>query len=122
VGVLIESDLCVLEALDTIVIEARGTLDVFLAQRFLDAAVHCVESNRDTRLDCASLERIDASGLQVLLALRKALTLGAHRLELVNVSPNVAAYLALAGSEQLLRAEPEEARLPSAAQPERATP
>jgi anti-anti-sigma factor len=90
------------ESPDSVTIELRGTLDVFLAARFADAAVHCVARNLDTVLDCSALERLDASALQVLLALQHALSAKAHRLELSKVTPTVASYLAIAGFVGLL--------------------
>jgi len=96
-----DSDIRVIEAPDSVAIELRGTLDVFLAQRFAEAALHCVESGLCTTLDCSALERMDASALQIVLALRNALRAKAQVLRVANVPANVAAYLELAGVREL---------------------
>jgi anti-anti-sigma factor len=103
VGASNDSDLRVHQAPDSRLMEVRDSLDVFRAQSFADAALHCVDARLDTTLDCAALERIDASALQVLCALRKALRATSRELSLVNVPESVASYLEIAGFGELVR-------------------
>jgi anti-anti-sigma factor len=107
------SELSVREAGGLMAIDASGTLDVFLAPRLADAALHCAETGLDTVLDCSALERLDASCLQILLGLNKALRASERSLTLRAVPPSVKTYLELAGARMLTL---EEAR--AAAEPD----
>ena len=95
------SELSVREAGGAMTIDASGTLDVFLAPRLADAALHCAETGLDTVLDCTALERLDASCLQILLVLDKTLRANQRVLKLRAVPQAVKTYLELAGVRAL---------------------
>jgi anti-anti-sigma factor len=86
-------------------IQVEGTLDVFFAQRFADVALECLDARLDTVVRCQALERMDASALQVLLALRKGLAEGGQSLWFADVSAKVRAYLEIAGLDDIDPAE-----------------
>jgi ABC-type transporter Mla MlaB component len=86
----------------------HGTIDVFLARELLDHARRAFAGAGDVRIDCAALERLDTSALQILLALQRELQEQGRRLELRAVNDQVGAFLAFGGAERLLlQAEPE---------------
>jgi anti-anti-sigma factor len=78
-------------------IHAQGTLDVFLAHRLAEVALECLDAGLDTVVRCETLERMDASALQVLVALRRDLAGNGHGLWFTDVSANVREYLGIAG-------------------------
>jgi anti-anti-sigma regulatory factor len=86
----------------------HGTIDVFLAGELLEHARRAFAAAGDVRIDCAALERLDTSALQILLALQRELEEHGRRLELRAVSDQVGAFFVLGGAERLLpQAEPE---------------
>jgi anti-anti-sigma factor len=82
-------------------IHVQGTLDVFLAHRFADVALECLDAELDTVVRCEALERMDASALQVLVALRKGLAQKGHWLWFADVSAKVREYLEIAGLDDI---------------------
>jgi anti-anti-sigma factor len=78
-------------------IQIQGTLDVFLAHSLVEVALECLDADLDTVVRCETLERMDASALQVLLSLRKDLAGRGHWLWFSDVSAKVREYLAFAG-------------------------
>jgi anti-anti-sigma factor len=92
-----ESLVCASRSLDHMNIQAQGTLDVFLAHRLAEVALECLDAGLDTVVRCETLERMDASALQVLVALRRDLAGKGHELWFTDVSANVREYLGIAG-------------------------
>jgi anti-anti-sigma factor len=82
-------------------IQVDGTLDVFFARRFLDVALECLDAGLDTVVRCQALERMDASALQVLVALRKGLAGQGQSLWFSDVSAKVREYLQIAGLDDI---------------------
>jgi anti-anti-sigma factor len=88
---------CASRSDDRMNIQIQGTLDVFLAHRLAEVALECLDAGLDTVVRCETLERMDASALQVLVALRKDLAGRGQWLWFSDVSAKVREYLALAG-------------------------
>jgi anti-anti-sigma factor len=54
-------------------LELRGDVNVFLASQLHEEAVRLAESGQDVLVDCEQVESVDASALQILVALQEAL-------------------------------------------------
>jgi anti-anti-sigma factor len=93
-------------------IELSGTIDVFLARQLLDAATGAVSAEGDVVVDCARLDRLDTSALQVLLALERQLAGQGRRILLRGVGEPVRALFGFAGVEHLLVAQNSEFETP----------
>lgn len=63
----------------------RGRLTVADAGEFHRAAVALASAGQDVTVDCAEVERLDASALQILLALWREVERGGHHCDIVNV-------------------------------------
>src|SRR5688572_6099496 len=88
---------CASRSHDRMNIQTQGTLDVFLAHRLVEVALECLDADLDTVVCCETLERMDASALQVLLSLRRDLAGRGHWLWFSDVSAKVREFLAFAG-------------------------
>jgi anti-anti-sigma factor len=76
-----------------------GALDVARVRVLLDAARSCAAGRAPVAIECSSVERLDAAGLQVMLALAKKLRSLNLEARLHNPSDAVTAALRLAGLE-----------------------
>lgn len=74
------------------------------------AAVEAVASGQNVEVRLEGLEYLDATALQVLLALRKQLAVGGKTLELSKVSDGLRKWFVLAGAEESLFAPIAEAK------------
>jgi ABC-type transporter Mla MlaB component len=106
-------------------IELSGTIDVFLARELLDAAKRAALATGDVAVDCAKLERLDTSALQVLLALERTLGAQGRRTDVQGASDAVRAFFDFSGAGRMLldpKPSPRTAALeaPTVAQPETA--
>jgi anti-anti-sigma regulatory factor len=80
----------------------RGRVTVEHARLLHERAVELRLAAGPVAVDCADVERLDASALQVLLALRVALLAAGRHLVLEHVPAALDATLRLAGAEALL--------------------
>lgn len=85
-----------------------GVLDVASALDLQRALLPLAEPNTDLRLGCAAASELDASAVQLLLALERALVRGGGSLCLEEVSPEVRAALTRAGVARLIATSDEE--------------
>ncbi len=90
---------------EEIVLEWGGAVDVSRARELLDQARACVADSRDLVVQCDALERIDASGLQILLVLKRAVEAAGGHFRLGGLSAPVTASLARAGASALTATE-----------------
>lgn len=90
---------------EEIVLEWGGVVDVSRARELLDHAKACLVDSRDVVVRCDALERIDASGLQILLAMRCAVEASGGRLRLAGLPAPIAASLLRAGASALAATE-----------------
>lgn len=80
-----------------------GAIDLFTAGELCESARACARLGLDVEVDCSSLENLDASALQILLALHRRLQQeGQSRLKMTGLSERVATYLGQAGALTLL--------------------
>jgi anti-anti-sigma factor len=84
----------------------RSFLFVTDASRLHDLATSLVEQGGDVAVDCAALEAVDTSVVQVLLALGRALEARGGRLRFTASSPVLDRLLALTGLEGAFTMEP----------------
>lgn len=83
-------------------IAVRGGMDIANARRLLDVLRQVPDANVDTVVDLAGVERIDASGLQILVALQAAMRRRGHSLRLLRAPEIARRALARAGLEGTL--------------------
>ena len=107
----------------------QGVVDLFAVSTLRDLLSREVGRGRALFIECKELERIDASVLQLLLALERAVRERGTELALRDVPDNVSRYLDIAGADVLLsrrsRSDPGAAlneRTLAAAPDERAAP
>jgi anti-anti-sigma factor len=77
-------------------------MDIGSARRLLDVLRQVPDANADAVLDLAGVERIDASGLQILLALQAAMRRRGCSLRLLRAPEIARRALARAGLEGTL--------------------
>lgn len=76
----------------------RGRVTVSAAGRLHRAALELVERPGRATVDCSELTQLDASALQILMCLDRALAARGNRGALTGLPPAVAADLALLGA------------------------
>lgn len=81
----------------------RGTAGIAEAAGLQDAALEAAASGNAVTVSLAEAERLDASALQVLLALRASLAANRVEMRWDGCTAQVAEYLALAGVEVAAR-------------------
>jgi anti-anti-sigma factor len=79
------------------VLHLQGTVDVFLAEEFRQAALQLIAQGEDVVVDCERVEHLDTSALQILLILQEELRGKGKRLQLGGISAPVRALLRQAG-------------------------
>lgn len=79
-----------------------GAVDVARVRELLDAARSCAAGRSRVVIECSAVERLDAAGLQVLLALAKKLQSVNFDVRLRSPSEAVLAAVRLAGVESEL--------------------
>lgn len=95
-------------------LKLSGTIDLFAASELWDSARACARLGLEVEVDCSSLESLDASAVQILLALRRHLQKEGHAsLKLTQLSERVATHLGHAGAWSLLDSTPGPAGLVS---------
>jgi len=83
-------------------IELSGTIDVFLARDLLNAAKGAAGATGDVTVDCAKLDRLDTSALQVLLALEQTLRAQGRSTDVRGANDAVRAFFGFSGAARLL--------------------
>jgi anti-anti-sigma regulatory factor len=71
-----------------------------------ESAIEAWRQGMDVKVSLESLEHLDASALQILIALAASLQRDAHRLELANPPAALERWFSLAGATALLRPAP----------------
>ena len=90
---------------EEIVVEWAGAADVSRARELFEQARACVAASHDVVVQCDALERIDASALQILLALQRAIETSGGRFRLAGLPPPITASLSRAGAHALSATE-----------------
>ncbi|MFN8548714.1 MAG: STAS domain-containing protein [Candidatus Eisenbacteria bacterium] len=85
-----------------------GVLDVASALELQRALIPLAEKDSALRLRCGAVSEVDASAVQLLIALERALLRGGGSLCLEEVSPEVRAALTRAGVARLIATGEEE--------------
>jgi ABC-type transporter Mla MlaB component len=85
-------------------LELEGALSVGVACAVKEAACQRLRGAGDVAVSCARLEQIDASAVQILLALKRELAEDGRALALQEVPPGLRPVFALAGLLPLARA------------------
>jgi len=75
------------------------------ADEFQQAALAVVQNNSDVTLNLANLEHLDASALQILLALDREQRSREREFEVTHLSPSLRQWFGYAGAEDLLNPE-----------------
>lgn len=110
------TDLPAIDATDAeLRLPLRGTVGVALAPALRARALELAEDARDVTVACDEVEHLDATALQLLVALRRAVEARGGRFALAGVPDAVRHYLTLAGLGGLATAHP---TAPSPIQPE----
>lgn len=84
----------------------QGTINLFHAAALHAAALEVLAGHGDVRVECAEVEHLDSSALQVLLALAAALRAEGRALRLQDVPAGVQRYLRLSALDAPLAAAP----------------
>lgn len=84
------------------VLALDGAVDVSAARRIREAARSCANSEGDVTVACAGLERLDAAGVQVLLALKKRLEGAGRAMHIDDVPERVFGLLLVTGAGHAL--------------------
>ena len=84
----------------------RGTVGVAAAPELRARALELAEDARDVTVACDEVEHLDATALQLLVALRRAVEARGGHFALSGVPDAVRHYLALAGLSGLATAHP----------------
>lgn len=93
-----EADILTVEATDAeLRLALRGTVGVALAPALRARALELAEDQRDVTVACDAVEHLDATALQLLIALRRAVEARGGRFTLAGVPDAVRHYLTLAG-------------------------
>lgn len=80
----------------------HGEVNIFAASQLHQEAVRLVESGQDVRVCCEHVDSLDASALQILVALSNALASQGKALQLSGVSQELLGTIRLAGLAQRL--------------------
>lgn len=83
-----------IEHTDSVILQLHGTIDVFVAADLYAVAKQLAVMGKDVNVTCASTEGLDASAVQILLALQADLNRKGKRLVMTDVSPSVEKWLA----------------------------
>lgn len=89
-------------AMEPRTMKLEGSVDVSTSQGLLALARERARSPGDVVVDCEGLQRLDAAGVQVLLALKSALEAEGYALRMTAVPDAVFALLLLTGAGEAL--------------------
>jgi anti-anti-sigma factor len=98
-----------LEASGDHVVCLEGSVDVSRAAEWLSEAKRAAAKAGGVTVQCEGLERLDASGLQILLALKRAVEDRGRGFRVVGLRPHVAALLQRVGAGALLSIDADDA-------------
>jgi anti-anti-sigma factor len=85
------------EHADQVLLQLHGTIDIFVAADLHATAKQLTALGKDVTITCAQTEGLDASAMQILLALQTELHILGKRLVLTDVSPSVTKWIAYGG-------------------------
>ena len=113
VAVTTDADFPLVESTDAeLRLPLRGTVGVQLAPALRSRALELAEDHRDVTVACGEVEHLDATALQLLIALRRAVEARGGRFALADVPDAVRHYLTLAGLSGLAPAPHDASRTP----------
>jgi anti-anti-sigma regulatory factor len=95
------------EAVNTLLLE--GVVTVAAAVQLRDAAFHCANASQDVTVECAQLEHVDASVVQILISLKRELDALGYEFRMRSVPPSIVRLLAISGLSMLTQNEASEA-------------
>lgn len=90
------------EHADQVLLQLHGTIDVFVAADLYATAKQLTAIGKDVTITCAQTEGLDASALQILLALQTELHILGKRLILTDVPPPVEKWIGYGGLAKIL--------------------
>jgi anti-anti-sigma regulatory factor len=90
------------EPVEENVLRLEGSVDVSRAQRLLETAREREKASGDVMVECAAVERLDASAVQILLALKRSLEASGRTLRMQNVPDRIFELLLRTGVGQAL--------------------
>jgi anti-anti-sigma factor len=67
----------------------QGSIDIFAAQELAHVARGILERGEETLVSCKNLHHLDCAGVQLLLALKKALVAKGKNIQIIEKSPQV---------------------------------
>jgi anti-anti-sigma factor len=84
------------------ILRLEGIVDVRQARRVLESAKTSLASSGEVIVDCGAVERLDASAVQILLALKRSLEASDRTLRLDGAPERVSKLLLLTGMGRAL--------------------
>jgi len=96
-----------IEHTDSVIMQLHGTIDVFVAADLYATARQLAAMGKDVNVTCALTEGLDASAVQILLALQAELRTKGKRLVMTDVSPPVEQWIGYGGMVNILLSQGE---------------
>jgi anti-anti-sigma regulatory factor len=95
------------EHADSVLLDLRGTIDVFVAADLYTTAKQLVALGKDVTISCTRTEGLDASAVQILLALQTELHIQGKRLTVTDVPPAIKKWITHGGLAHVVLSEGE---------------